>query len=223
MDPTLPVRSDTNPAATDSGSYLDISGKWQRTVANFKANYNLLAQDGASIARLDPAVQASYQKTMADMSSVNKFINSIDGSVADAEAWATGAWDKIKGWYSSASGYISNLLGYEQAQLEQVSLGDLGFVWLIPVAVIASGVAYVAGKALTAYQVHNQLAAMNGYVASGYTPAQASAAVQASQPGGIFDGMNALVKNLMIAGVVLGGGFLIWHFFIKGKKHEHAG
>jgi hypothetical protein len=217
-DPTLPIRSDTNPDAAATGSYLDISGKWKRTVANFKANYNLLAQDGANIARLDPVVQANYQKTMASMSSVNKFIGSIDGAVADAEAWATGAWDKIKGWYGSASGYISNLLGYEQAQMEQVNLGDLGIVWLIPVAVIASGVAYVAGKALEAYQVHNQLAAMTGYVAKGYTPAQAAAAVKASQPGGIFEGASALVKNLMIAGVVLGGGFLVWKFFLKGKK-----
>lgn len=217
-DPTVPVRSDAAPSAADTGSYLDISDKWKRTVSNFKANYDLLAQDGARIAQLDPKVQASYQKTMASMASVNKFIDNMNGAVTDAENWATGAWDKIKGWYGTASGYISNLLGYEQAQLEQVSLGDLGFVWLIPVAVVAGGVAYVAGKALEAYQVHNQLAAMNGYVAKGYTPAQAAAAVQASQPGGIFDGMNSLVKNLMIAGVLVGGGYLVWHFFLREKK-----
>jgi len=218
MDPTLPIRSDTNPSTVDTGSYLDLAGKWNKTVANFKANYQLLAQDGANISQLDPKVQSAYQKTMATMASVNKFIDNTDGAVKDAENWASGAWDQIKGWYGSASGYISSLLGYQQVPVQQVGLGDLGFVWLIPVAVIGSGIAYVATKALDAYQQHQQLAAMAGYVAQGYTPAQASAAVQTTQPGGIFDSMSSLVKNIMIAGVVLGGGYLIYRLFVANKK-----
>lgn len=218
MDPTLPVRSDTNPGTVDTGSYLDIAGKWNRTVNNFKANYQLLAQDGARISQMDPAVQAAYQKTMSTMAGVNKFIANVDGAVQDAENWASGAWDKVKGWYGSASGYISSLLGYQQVPVEQVGLGDLGFVWLIPAAVIGSGVAYVAAKALDAYTVHQQLAAMAGYVAQGYTPAQASAAVQKTTPGGIFDSMSVLIKNIMIAGAVLGGGYLIYRLVLKGRK-----
>lgn len=58
-DPTLPVRSDVHPDAAATGSYLDISGKWKRTVANFKVNYNLLEQDSARIARLDPGDRKS--------------------------------------------------------------------------------------------------------------------------------------------------------------------
>lgn len=217
-DPTVPIRSDTNPSTVDTGSYLDLADKWNKTVANFKANYQLLAQDGASIAKLDPAVQSSYQKTMATMAAVNKFIDNTDGAIQDAKNWANGAWDQIKGWYGSASGYISSLLGYQQVPIQQVGLGDLGFVWLIPAAVIASGVAYVASKALDAYQVHQQLTAMTGYVAQGYTPAQASAAVQSAQPGGIFDSMSSLVKNIMIAGVVLGGVYIIYSVVMNRRK-----
>ena len=121
----------------------------------------------------------------------------------------------MRGWWESVSGSVSQLFGYDLAVVRPVRLGSLGVVWLMPAAVIAAGISYVATKALDAYQTHQQLAAAADYVRRGYTPAQAAAAVaQANPSGGLFKDLTGTVKWVLIGGTTAA---LLYVFVIRPR------
>lgn len=216
-----PVSAETPPTQQDNTAWYDLIGKWRAAVQNFQTNYQLVAspQDAAAAAT-DPDLQAKYQAVLADAQTVNQKIQDIDAALSDVQAWLSGAWDTVKGWWESVSGGVSQLFGYSPRVIpgRAVQLGGLGVVWLIPLSVVAAGIAYVAGKAMDLYQTHQQLAAVQTYVNQGYTPAQAAAAVaQAAPAGGLFSGISDTVKWVVGGTAAMA---LLWFFVIQPQMQK---
>lgn len=205
------VNADVPPTADDRSQWDKTIAQWKEAVATFQTNYeNLLRR--APIGNSSPALQRKYRSAMDEAASAKVRIAEINSALADVQAWLSGAWTSFHNVWSYISGKVSMLFGYEHAMIEQVAMGELGQVIMIPVAVVAVAIAYIAARSMDLYQTNQKLDTVKEYVAKGYTPLQAANAVaktiKTTTPG-LFSSIEASTKWLAIA-VLLGGGLYVY-------------
>ncbi len=202
------VNADIPPTTADRSQWDSTILQWKEAVSNFQKNYENLLQR-APIANASPALQRKYQAAMNEAAQAKVRISEIDSALADVQAWLSGAWTSFHNVWSYISGKVSMLLGYEHAMVAQVGLGELGQVIMIPIAVVAVAIAYIAARSMDLYQTNQKLDTVKAYVAKGYTPEQAANAVaktiKTATPG-IFSSLDSSIKWLAV--LVLGAGGL---------------
>ncbi len=92
-----------------------------------------------------------------------------------------------------------------------VELSGLGFLPLIPLAVVTAGVAYIANLAAESWALSKKIGEQQRLEARGLTPQQAAALVQQNAAAGT-GGMSDTVKTAVLW---IGGGLLAWYLLPK--------
>lgn len=91
-----------------------------------------------------------------------------------------------------------------------VELSGLGFVPLIPIAVVTAGVAYIANIAASAWSLSKRIDEQRRLESQGVPPAQAAQIVtQTSSAGGMFSGFKD-VKDVMVLLALGVGAWFLW-------------
>lgn len=158
---------------------------------------------GAS-AQLDGAVaklqsQADYALSRPNLSADYKAITSSIESARSKLLWLR---DAVK----TALGYFG------------VELNGLGILPLIPIAVVAAGVAYVAKLAADAWALSARIDEQRRLEQTGMTPAQAAAIAKQTNPGGgggLFSFDLGTGGTVVLVGV---GVVALWYFF--GRQRD---
>lgn len=166
--------------------------------------WNVWAKIKAASAQLDGAVaklqtQAAYAMSRPNLSGDFK---AITASIESARAKLIWMRDAVK----SALGYFG------------VELNGLGFLPLIPIAIIAAGVAYVAKLAADAWALSARIDEQRRLESTGMSPAQAAQIAKQTNPGG---GGGLFSFDLGTGGTVVlvgAGAFALWWFFGRGKR-----
>ena len=212
-DQTTPVNADVPPTQTDQAKWSDVIDRWQKAVSHFLTNYDLL-QSKSAIASASPALKKQYDAAIADGQVVKHRIDELNAAIADVQDWLAGKWTQMRNVWAYVSGQVSQLFGYQRAYMQPVSLGALGQAQIIPLAIVAAGVAWVASKSLDSYNLNKKLDTVQSYVNQGYSPQAAAQMVNdTSNSGGMFSGLSSALK-WGVGVVVLGGGafLLIRHY-----------
>lgn len=97
-----------------------------------------------------------------------------------------------------------------------VQLDGLGFVPLIPIAVVTAGVAYIANLAASAWSLTKRIDEQQRLEAQGMTPQQASAIITRNAEAGTLTGA---IKEAVPALVVLGVGLAAWWWYTHRGSH----
>jgi hypothetical protein len=195
-----------------SAAWYNIIGQWEQQAAAFQAAYaDLVSQADAVAATGDASVQSDYAALLAKATDTSSTITNIQAALADVKSALTGAWSAITGaWQSVASavttytGTPSNSEDFVTAVAAQpisgwAHLAGLGFLPLIPIAIVAAALAAIT-LFLTNYSEFNQR--MAAYKAA------------AAQPGATPTSLATVAKQLGFGNV--GGGLtsslgtLVW-------------
>ena len=216
-DQTTPVNADVPPTQADQSNWSDVIGRWQKAVSHFLTNYDLL-KSKAAIANASPALKKQYDKALADGQVVKNRIDEINAAIADVEDWLAGKWTAMRNVWAYVSGQVSQLFGYDRAYVQPVSLGALGQAQIIPLAVVAAAVAWVASKSLDSYNLNKKLDSVQSYVNQGYSPQAAAQMVNdTASSGSMFSGMSSALKwGVGLAGLGLAG-FLLYQYYEHRK------
>lgn len=212
--------NDVAPTATQKVQWYDILGQWRQAVADFDNNLAAVQSQAGNISNLQtayPSLYSEYQKVMANVPAVQSRISELNSAITDVEAWLSGAWNDVKGAWAYVKTSVTSLFGLScPTDQRSQGLGSLGQWQLVPLAVVAAGAAYVAAQAMDLYNVHTKLAAVQSYIAKGYTPAAAAALVaKTTSTGSIFSGISTTLQYSILA--LLAGGAVLW-FAKRGRK-----
>jgi len=216
-DQTAPVNADVPPTPSERSKWQDTIARWDSAVSNFLHNDRLL-RSKAAIANASPELRKQYEATLSTNQMVKKRIDELNAAIADVQDWLAGAWDKMRNVWAYVSGQVSSLFGYSAPRMRSVSLGELGQAQIIPLAIVAAGIAWVASKALDSYNLNQKLDSVKGYVDKGYTPQDAAAIVQkTADSGGMFSGLSSTVKWGALGVFALAAGYLVWEHYQKSS------
>ncbi|MHB1430316.1 MAG: hypothetical protein ACYCVW_16655 [Rhodocyclaceae bacterium] len=211
--------NDVPPSATQKVAWYNVIGQWRQAVADFDKNLAAVQSQSsiaASLQSTNPTLYASYQSIMQQVPGIQSRISELDGAIADVENWLAGAWSDVTGAWNYVKTSVTSLFGMPGGWSQATGLGDLGQWQLVPLAVVAAGVAYVGAKAMDLYNVHTKLAAVQSYIAKGYSPAAASALVaQTTTTPSLFSGISTTLKYSALA---LAAGGILLYMLKRGRK-----
>jgi hypothetical protein len=203
----------TSESITDAQStaWYNIIGQWENQAAAFQAAYQDLLSQGDFISQQDPQVQADYNALLSKGSSTMSTIQSIQAALTDVKAALAGAWSSITGAWQSVQGAVATYVGTPSTSEDFVTavaaqpisgwpmLRGLGFLPLIPIAIVAAALAAIT-LFLTNYSEFNQR--MAAYKAA------------ASQPGATPSTLATVAKQLGFGqgsgGLTSSIGTLVW-------------
>ena len=165
--------------------------------------WNVWGQIKAASAQLDGAVaklqsQAAYVKSRPNL---RADFNAITSSIESARAKLMWLRDAVKG-----------TLNYFGA-----GLSGLGFLPLIPIAIVTAGVAYVAKLAANAWALSARIDEQRRLESTGMSPAQAAQLANQTNPtgGSLFSFDLGTGGTVVLVGA---GALALWWFFGRGKR-----
>lgn len=164
-----------------SAAWYNIIGQWNQYVANFNASFAALVQEAAFIETQNGDVQAEYADMISRAEATQAQIASVQNGVADVENALQGAWQYVTGAWANVEAVSStageSILSTVKSWFGMSSAVGLGFLPLIPIAIVAASVAALA-YFLNSYNTFQQkVALLKQYTAQGMSPADAAAAV----------------------------------------------
>lgn len=148
-----------NLSATDTTEvqWWDLVGRWKQYAADFEKNYQaLLAQQSFVATR--PALYYQWRTLVADGANTRAKIQSITQTIGSVTGAVSNAWD----WLKSTVGLS----------------GQLGFLPLIPIAVISASIAAVALWLTKARALSQQIEEAKRLEAQGVPAVKAAAMAQ---------------------------------------------
>lgn len=113
------------------------------------------------------------------------------------------AIEKVTGGVDAVTGWFKNVLG-------EVDTQHLGFLPLIPVAVITAGTASIAKWMSDAFTFSRRLEAIERYEGKGMSPEAAADLVNAQQPAGLFNFKFGNMAMPIYALAIAGFAYLMW-------------
>jgi len=139
-----------------------------------------------------PALQAEYNELVGKGSSIRSTIRTITGGVDNVVSW----WNSIFG--------------------SDTKLNSMGFLPLIPIAIVAGSVAAMGKWARDAYMFNRRFEEIKRLEKKGISPGKAAEIVAGKEPRGIVAGVaREVMIPVTLAGVALTVG---WYLFNNAKK-----
>lgn len=165
----------------DERAWYDVLGKFKDKAAEFQTLYNQVLQT-ADIAAKNPALLADYNKLVSYGATVRKGITNVTATVDTGYNW------------------LKNTIGMDAVMTDS----RLGFLPVIPLAVVAASIAAMTKFATDTYIYMDKVNQFKTLEAK-YGAAQAGALVAGmDKRGGLFDSIGgAVLPGLVIAGVAL--------------------
>jgi len=174
---------------------------WQSIIASFESKAAQFAQAMSDLQSQDtstypPDLLAEYQSLMSQGNATQSTIATVQQGLQDVKNALVGAWSSVTGFWQSAAPTAALTSGANPAATEGMSpmtaallqgMGGLGFLPLIPIAIVAASVAALA-YFLSNYAQFSQKVAL---LKQGYTPAQIAQATATG--GGLTGTLGALV------------------------------
>jgi hypothetical protein len=143
----------TSEVVTDAQktAWYNIIGQWESQAAQFDAAYADLLSQGDWVATQSADVQAQYADLVKRATSTYNTIQNIQTALADVKNALAGAWTAVTGAWSSVGQFFTstaaNAASPTQAGEASAWLqgwgGGLGFLPLVPIAVVAAALAAI--------------------------------------------------------------------------------
>ena len=166
--------------------------EFKARATEFAKQFSFLQGKSAVVAR-HPKLKADYTALM------------------DRGAWVRSAIEKVTGATDTVVGWFKNLLGGVEVETR-----SLGFLPLVPVAIIAASTAAIAKWMSDAYVFGRKLRAVEDLEAKGLSPQEAAELVKGQEGAGLF---NFSLGGAAMPVYVLGIGalaYLMWRFRKRG-------
>jgi hypothetical protein len=171
------------------GKADEAYGLWQRLRAKRQA------------AASNPALQAEYNDVMNQAENITSKMSDVERVTNAAKA---GIYETVTEWF-----------GLEGVNNLKRNLGELGFVYVAAIALVAAAVAWLGTWVVKGQIMDRKLTAVENLIAGGVSPGEAGALIEEKGDPGP---MAALFGNLGTGIAIAGGVAMLLYFFMEKKR-----
>jgi len=197
VDTTVDLVASSMATPDQTTAWYNILGQFDQKEQEFNSAYADLLAQADQMSTAAPDIQAEYQKLVTRAQTITTNLTRMKTALADVRSALSGAWTAVSGAWSGAESTVKGWLG--------LSGGDgLGFLPLIPIAIVSAALVAVAYFLNDYAQFRGKMTVYQNAIAAGATPAQAaaSAATLSSSPITAKIGNMALIAGLAIAAFI---------------------
>ena len=157
---------------------------------------------------------AEWENTIADMKKkAREFLNVFETlknkrAIAEKDPALKAEYDTLM----DRGGFIKSTI--EQILPNSAGMAGMGVIPLIPIAAILAAIAAISAWLAPAYVMLQKIELAEKALAAG----QEIAPILEAGEGGFLNKLQGTTKELTKAGIVLGGGYLVWKFLPQIKK-----
>ncbi len=190
----------TTPMDTDERSFWSEVEKFKIKADNAYTLWQRLRAKRQAAAT-NPALQAEYNDVMTEGENIATKMSDVERVTNAAKQ---GVYETVTGWF-----------GLEGVNNLKQNLGQLGFVYVAAIALVAAAAAWLGSWIVKGNIVDRKLTAVENLIAGGVSPGEAGALIEEKGDPGPLD---ALFGNLGTGIAIAGGIAMLLYFFMEKKR-----